>query len=290
MSIEERALCFACNGETLYGILSLPKQSSARGVLIIVGGPQYRAGSHRQFTLLARALAAQGIPAMRFDYRGMGDSYGGPRNFENISEDIRTAIDHFFDSVPGLQEVALWGLCDAASAALFYCHSDTRVRGLALLNPWVRTEQGLAKAYLKRYYLKRAFDGGLWRKILRGDFDFLAARRSLMDVLRKARSTSDDGNFAAKPAQRTEPADMPLPDRMYEGLRRFDGHVMLVLSGDDMTAQEFSELISTSRKWRQLIKKRRIFRRHLAAANHTFSRQAWREQVANWTTEWLSSW
>lgn len=290
MSFEERALSFSCQGENLYGILSLPEQSATRGVLLVVGGPQYRVGSHRQFTLLARQLAAQGIPVMRFDYRGMGDSQGDPRNFEDINDDIRAAIDHFFENMPGLQEVVIWGLCDAASAALFYAHSDARVRGLVLLNPWVRTEQGLAKAYLKRYYLKRALDAGLWRKIMRGDFDFQAAGRSLMELLRKARLASGHRSTDTGSEVPAQAFDMSLPEKMYQGLHRFNGQIMLVLSGDDMTAQEFSELISTSQKWRQLLMKRKIIRRNLAAANHTFSRQAWRDQVANWTTEWIRSW
>ncbi|HBZ05431.1 MAG TPA: hydrolase 1, exosortase A system-associated, partial [Massilia sp.] len=50
----------ACRGAWLYGIVSLPAAPHPRGVLIVVGGPQYRAGSHRQFTLLARDLAAAG--------------------------------------------------------------------------------------------------------------------------------------------------------------------------------------------------------------------------------------
>ncbi|KAB8057318.1 hydrolase 1, exosortase A system-associated, partial [Janthinobacterium violaceinigrum] len=58
----------------LVGILSLPAAPGPRGVLIVTGGPQYRVGSHRQFVLLARALAAQGVPVLRFDLRGMGDS------------------------------------------------------------------------------------------------------------------------------------------------------------------------------------------------------------------------
>ena len=52
-----------------------------RGVLIVTGGPQYRAGSHRQFVLLARFLAARGMAVLRFDYRGMGDSEGAPRDY-----------------------------------------------------------------------------------------------------------------------------------------------------------------------------------------------------------------
>ncbi|HWJ93213.1 MAG TPA: hydrolase 1, exosortase A system-associated, partial [Telluria sp.] len=114
--LEDRALAFPCQGDTLYGILSLPAQPNPRGVLVIVGGPQYRAGSHRQFTLLARALADAGIPALRFDYRGMGDSEGAQRGFEHVRDDIRAAIDSFMAETPGLSEVVLWGLCDGATA------------------------------------------------------------------------------------------------------------------------------------------------------------------------------
>jgi exosortase A-associated hydrolase 1 len=152
MQPDELALAFRCEDDTLYGVLSAPATPAARGVLIVVGGPQYRAGSHRQFTLLARALARQGIPAMRFDYRGMGDSSGAPRNFEAVQADLRAAVDQFYAASPGLQEVVLWGLCDAASASLFYARHDPRVRGLVLLNPWgahrARGSQGDAEALL----------------------------------------------------------------------------------------------------------------------------------------------
>src|SRR5690349_14351227 len=92
----ERAVFFQCQGEQLVGILSGAEQPATRGVLILVGGPQYRAGSHRQFTLLARHLAEHGVPSLRFDYRGMGDSGGEVRSFEDVSPDIRCAIDRLF--------------------------------------------------------------------------------------------------------------------------------------------------------------------------------------------------
>src|SRR4051812_2979776 len=96
-TLQERAVAFDCQGERLYGVISLPSSASnqpvTRGVLIVVGGPQYRAGSHRQFTLLARSLAARGIAAMRFDYRGMGDSEGAMRDFESVQDDVRAALD-----------------------------------------------------------------------------------------------------------------------------------------------------------------------------------------------------
>jgi uncharacterized protein len=42
----------------------------------MVAAGAYRVGPHRQFLLLARDWAADGIPVMRFDYQGQGDSEG----------------------------------------------------------------------------------------------------------------------------------------------------------------------------------------------------------------------
>lgn len=109
MDIEERALAFRCGEGWLYGIASLPAaaQTRGRGVLIVVGGSQYRVGSHRQFTLLSCSLAQDGIAAMRLDYRGMGDSEGLTRSFDIVQDDLRAAIDAFIEATPGLHEVVL---------------------------------------------------------------------------------------------------------------------------------------------------------------------------------------
>ena len=120
MNFTEKARVFGCAGEQLMGILALPDAPLATGVVIIVGGPQYRAGSHRQFVLLSRALASAGHSVLRFDYRGMGDSTGDLQNFETVNPDIDCAIDTLQAGVPGLLKVVLWGLCDGASAALLY--------------------------------------------------------------------------------------------------------------------------------------------------------------------------
>ncbi len=82
MNYTETALRFTCADEYLFGILACPERPSDTGVVIVVGGPQTRVGSHRQFVLLSRALAAAGYPVLRFDVRGMGDSSGEQRDFE----------------------------------------------------------------------------------------------------------------------------------------------------------------------------------------------------------------
>ena len=286
---EERALSFACRGAWLYGVLSLPPKTAAapaRGVLIVVGGPQYRAGSHRQFTLLARDLAAAGVPAMRFDYRGMGDSEGDLRSFDDVGDDLRAALDRFFIEVPGMRDVVLWGLCDGASAAAMYAPQDARVAGLALLNPWVRTEEGAARATIKHYYRARLFDARLWKKVASGQFDVKASVGALWRDLGKAfgpRTQADSASVAA-------PVDAPLPERMQAALARFDGRVLVVLSGADLTAQEFADLSARPGAWQKLLATPRFTRQKIDKADHTFSRRPWQDQVSSWTRDWLRSW
>ncbi|NNG24221.1 hydrolase 1, exosortase A system-associated [Telluria aromaticivorans] len=285
MRYEDKALVFACDDDGLYGVATVPEQPARRGVLVIVGGPQYRAGSHRQFTLLARALAAQGIAAMRFDYRGMGDSSGDMRSFEDVAPDVRSAIDAFFAGVPELEEVVLWGLCDGASAAALYAGSDARVSGMVLLNPWVRTDEGLARSTLKHYYRERIRSPALWKKIASGRFDVRAAVRSLADILARAsRPRPGSGQD-----QDCSGSGRALPERMHGALSRFGGKVLVVLSSADLTAREFADTAATP-GWQALMESSRFTRHELAPADHTFSRREWRDQVAAWTADWLRSW
>ena len=144
-SCIETPRVFACAGEQLLGIHCAPVLDARDiAVLIVVGGPQYRAGSHRQFTLLARALAGAGFASLRFDYRGMGDSDGEFRNFEAVDIDLRAATDELLHHASGCRGVVIWGLCDAASAALYYAPTDSRVLGnLRIENFAARRRQSL---------------------------------------------------------------------------------------------------------------------------------------------------
>ncbi len=275
MKFAETAFTFECEESKLTGILSLPETPFSQGVLIIVGGPQYRVGSHRQFTLLSRDLAQAGIPCMRFDYRGMGDSDGESHTFENIHEDIRTAVDAFFVQCPNLEKLVLWGLCDAASAAIFYAHSDNRIRGLVLVNPWIRTPHGEAKAQLKHYYLSRMTDADFWRKLSSGKFEFGDSFKGVFGAISRIKTPESDKKA-------------PLPERMCQSLEKFHGKILLILSENDLVAREFEDAVKASQKWRDLLGSPKVIRRDLPDADHTFSCRLWRDQVAQWTCDWIA--
>lgn len=286
-------LVFDCNGAPLIGMAHLPDgtgSANRRGVLIVVGGPQYRTGSHRQFLLLARALADAGIPAMRFDYRGLGDSGGDLPGFEAIDDDIRAAADAFVETVPELEEIVLWGLCDAASAILFYAHNDPRIAGAVLLNPWVRSEAGYAKTQLKHYYLQRLASGEFWRKIFSGRLDVIGAVSGFFGTVKKASEKSEAASPQTADTDDTATGDgNALAERMADGLRRFDKPALLIMSGRDLTAREFEDASAASAPWRALMAEPGFSRHDLPPADHTFSRRAWRDQVADWTRAWVAS-
>jgi len=215
----------------------------------------------------------------------MGDSDGEVRTFDRVGADIRSAIDKFFSSIPGLKDVVIWGLCDAASAALFYAQQDARVSGVVLLNPWVRTGQGLARVHLRHYYMRRLFQASLWQKVARGEFNIRGAAAALGRIVSDAmgRGPSSD-NIAESPA-----SESPLPVRMERALRGFQGRVLLILSGDDLTAQEFKDVVAASSRWQRLLSGDRFTRYDLPEANHTFARREWRDRVARWTEAWVKS-
>lgn len=288
MKIEEIPLIFSCQSDHLLGMIHKPDNAHRLGVLVLVGGPQYKVGSHRQFVLLARALAEKGIPVMRFDFRGMGDSTGEERSFTDVDADIDAAIDAFYQNCPDLTGIVIWGLCDAASAALFYAYQDTRVKGLVLLNPWVFTEQGAAKTFLKYYYLQRIFSPDLWRKVMTLQFDYRQSFVSLISIIKnitRPGTTLPMQNSIEKP-DRVD-TDLSLPIRMRECFQRFKNPVLLILSGRDLTADEFRETLGSDSDWQGLINAERVKCVDLSEADHTFSTQKWRDEVASVTLRWL---
>lgn len=275
MTPDEVVLTFDCQGEELIGILTYPPTAAGIGVIVIVGGPQYRIGSHRQFTLLARSLANAGFPCLRFDHRGIGDSSGETRDFKGLDEDIRVAIDAFQAQIPGIGRFVLWGLCDAASAILMYQarSRDKRIAGMMLLNPWVRSEATLATARIRGYYKQRVLNPDFWSKLLRGGVNPL---QSLAEYFGNLRSMG-----------RRNSVPQGFQETMLSGLESFTKPVQFVLSGEDLTAQEFLALCARDPRWRQACQSSNVQCETVAGADHTFSCGQWRAAVERLTCAWL---
>lgn len=284
MKFREEALQFECAGEQLLGVLCLPGEAVSHtrtAVLVVVGGPQYRAGSHRQFVLLARSLAAHGHVVLRFDRRGMGDSTGRLHSFEEASDDIDAALEALRQRLPELCSFVLFGLCDGASAALLYPLAGLAagIDGLCLANPWARSDQTLARTHVKHYYSRRLSDGEFWRKLLRGQIGFARFREFGQALLRTVFGSAGPEATADR---------LPFQQAMALSWRRFKGPILLVLSGEDLTAKEFLEHADAAPDWQGLLSLPGVSRVDIAAADHTLSTSSAQAEFESAMISWLA--
>ncbi|MDC0601595.1 hydrolase 1, exosortase A system-associated [Aliiglaciecola sp.] len=271
-SYNESAITFASDGKPLLGICHKAATNSQVGVLIVVGGPQYRVGSHRQFVQLSRALAKNNIPSLRFDYTGMGDSGGDKKEFDHISDDIQQACDVAIQEL-GVERLVIWGLCDAASAAMIYAHTDSRICGILVLNPWLRSDAAMGKSMIKYYYLQRLLSKDFWQKLFRGNVNV-------------ASSLGDAKGFVKDSVSQQEHGQETYQSKMQHGLKQFSGKVCLILSGVDLTAKEFEEQTLNNKGWRNLASSQAELHR-IDLADHTFSSRSFKQEVEALTIQFV---
>jgi alpha-beta hydrolase superfamily lysophospholipase len=144
--VAETPFAFDHRGEQLAGILTVPVSPSGGAdpelcAVLLNAGAVRRIGHSRQYVETARRWAARGVPTLRFDISGVGDSDGSeeryvPRDgFQRVelAEQVRAALDEL--ERRGLPpRFIVGGVCSGAYWALQAALSDERVRGLLLLN------------------------------------------------------------------------------------------------------------------------------------------------------------
>lgn len=129
---------------TYFGILSVPTSDNATktAVVLLSGtfGGTTTIGRNRIWVRMARRLAREGHPVLRFDYAGLGDSVG-----EMVCYELETPavpeLSAAFDLLAsrGATEIIVVGTCYGSRTALVGSAGDPRVRGVYLLAPPVRS-------------------------------------------------------------------------------------------------------------------------------------------------------
>lgn len=289
MNVQEIPLVFQCEGSDLIGVVHLPEQVRARGVLFVVaGGSQYRGGMCRMQVQMARDWALLGVPVMRFDHRGLGDSEGEFKGYSDIEADLRAALQVFRQQVPGMQEVVMWGGCDAASATLINAWKFPEVTGVVLGNPWVHNEKTADKVAIL-HFSQRMRDKDFWLKVIRLQYNPLPALLTLVrsTLAPLTRRLTGRAPAAAAAAYKDDPSLHHLL-RMRNGMQRFKGDVLLLMSGRSLVSREFDLLVADDVPWQQALKSPRLLTRHnLEDADQAFSTIATRVEVSEATVRWV---
>lgn len=230
---------------------------------------------------MARKFAARGYPSLRFDYRGMGDSDGCARSFEDLGEDIAAAALQFREEVRELDQIVAVGLCDAASAILLQIQNLPMVGGMILINPWVRSGTSEAQARIRHYYVRRIFQRGFWAKLAFGKVDIIRSARDAFSSASHLLAASLSGT-------QFDSGSVSYIDRMRNGLVASDMPVLFLISGRDLTADEFMDLASHDASWKESTECSNIRFERLPGADHTFSSADDLVRACDQCLDWLA--
>lgn len=139
MSISPSPFYFGPSERPLFGWLHLPNGSECRNVGVVVCNPlgyEYVC-AHRTIKHFARTAAANGWPALRFDYDGTGDSAGSDLDGERLRHwmrSIHAAIDELKGRT-GVHSICLVGIRLGATLAAIVAAERTDVLGIASIAP-----------------------------------------------------------------------------------------------------------------------------------------------------------
>lgn len=135
------ALYFDSGDHQLFGWLHRPPAGEVRGVGVVICNPfgYEEICSHRSVRTFAEAVAEQGIPALRFDYLGTGDSADIEPTADQVqvwSQDILAAVVEL-QRRTGVEGVCLLGFRLGALLAALAASQCNAVNGLILIAPVV---------------------------------------------------------------------------------------------------------------------------------------------------------
>jgi alpha-beta hydrolase superfamily lysophospholipase len=132
------------NGQRLAGIVTEPARLHPSGICAVFlnSGAIRRIGPGRMYVSLARRWAERGIPSLRLDLAGIGDSDGDAARLAEVAEfyeppfagQISAALDTLTARL-GPRSFLLVGLCSGGYWAFESALHDERVAAVAAVNP-----------------------------------------------------------------------------------------------------------------------------------------------------------
>lgn len=282
---DETAFAFDCQGDELIGFLHHGDQRRDIGVLTLVaGGPQYRGGVGRQLLNLGRRLASEGIPVMRFDSRGIGDSEGTFRRFSSMQDDISSAIDEFKKRAPHVRGVILWGGCDAATSALINAHKFSDVICVIAGNPFVSSPATASKAK-RKHYRSRLLQASFWKKVIRMEYNFGEYATAALSKSPSKRPKVEGKNSGRK----NDDGDDGFLKDLLTGLLNFKGKILFLMGDRFLTSDEFDALMNSTPEWRTAYAKSTHERIDIEGGDQVFSSTEAQERMFDVASKWIHS-
>jgi uncharacterized protein len=253
----EEPVVFKVNGQQVVGMLHLPDARKERvpGVVFFHGITGTKVEPHRIFVKTARALAAAGIAALRFDFRGSGDSAGEFSCMTVTGEvkDARAALAFLRkrkEIAPA--RIGIVGLSMGGAVAAEILGEDPAIRCAVLWSPVAKFER------LIRMHMPPT------------------GRRQLKQM----GVVDDRGNAVGKSF-----FDDSLRHQPLKAIARTRAAVLLIHGSEDQAVP-----VRASREYEAALRKagRAVVRHVVKGADHTYNSLAWETEVIALTLGWFT--
>jgi alpha-beta hydrolase superfamily lysophospholipase len=291
VELRERPITIESPAGPLFGILTEPLgERTGLAAVLVNAGAQRHIGPNRMWVEIARRWAARGVPALRFDLGGIGDSDGDAAALAHVAgiykpaygPQMHAALATFGEH--GLPErFVVLGLCAGGYWSINTALEDERVRLAILLNTrsliW---DEGVYGARRARELRERVLVGSTWRKALQGELNLarhletaraLAGRVTRAPKHLRARLSADTkGADPHRSLDRTTELA-----RMFERLQERDQHALLLFTGREPLHTELAArgLLARMSSWPNI----EIAIRGTSADTHTLTPLWLQQQV-----------
>ena len=141
---------------------------SKTAVIMVTAGMIHHSGPFRLHVELANRLRHMGIPSLRFDLSGIGESLGigsSGSSLDRAANEIGQAIDCIAKRY-GIEKVILFGLCSGADDSIHTATVDDRVCGVVAMDGCGYRTRGYHLHRLAGHYLPRLIRLSKWTHLL----------------------------------------------------------------------------------------------------------------------------
>lgn len=267
--------------KSLSGILTEPSGGAAGqpAVLLLNAGLLHRVGPNRLNVVLARRLAAAGLPVLRFDYSGLGESE--PRRDE-LSIEQRSLAEgmeamEFLETAGVADRFVPMGICSGAENAQRLALEDERVAGAVLIDGYAYRTAGYYLREGARHLLSRRS----WSRFLASPL----ALRHRLGLGRAAPAAPTERNPGGLDYERPFPPRETCLDEMTQILAR-NVELCLIFTGGGM-AEFYNHPRQFAETFPSLDGHPRLRLEYMKHADHTFTLRGHQEAVMASIDAWL---
>lgn len=293
------------HGLGMYGVLDVPDAPATDvAVVLLSPGVKMRVGPQRLYRAVTDRLLTLGVPVLRFDFHGLGDSEG--EIHEALLKDVYNHIevgrfvDDTVDSMDwmaktcGTRRFVLAGLCGGAITGLLTAKVDSRVSGLLALaiTPVLASRSADPATYMtsgqmadmRRTYFGKLLNPAAWLRLLSFKSDY----RVIWKILRQSVRTPPPPPPSAEPAE-SDNANPLFPPAFFSMLdaRR---PMLFVFGSSDRLRWEYEEKFVARHTTRLGDGSPYVEVHTIPDANHVLSFEPWQREMLDTSEAWMRRW